>query len=188
MICGEKVNLRPLECTDLPQLVAWRNDPEIFRGFFTPFPLSLSAQDAWFEDLLKREDKKLFIIENKQGTAAGTVGFDHINWKNQRAEFGNMLVAKEHRGQGYAYDATKVALRFGFDQMNLNRIYLEVYAWNQSAVRLYQKCGFQIEGVLRQAYYAEGKFQDVVLMSVVREEWRERFNESPPPRKQGGEK
>jgi len=183
MLCGEKVNLRPIERADLPQLVTWRNDPEIFRGFFTTFPLSLSGQDAWFEDLLRRQDKKLFIIESKQETAVGTVGFDHIDWKNQKAEFGNMLVAKEHRGQGFASDATKTALRFGFDHMNLNRIYLEVYAWNEGAVRLYQKCGFQVEGALRQAYYSEGKFNDTVLMAIVRDQWRSLADSPPVPAK-----
>jgi len=155
MICGEKINLRAVERGDLEQLVRWRNDPEIFRGFFSTFPLSLGAQADWYEDVLRRTDKKLFVIEAKDGQAVGTIGFDHIDWKNQKAEFGNMLVDKGHRGCGYASDATRTALRFGFEQMNLNRIYLEVYAWNQEAVQLYQKSGFEVEGVLRQAYFAE---------------------------------
>lgn len=172
MICGEKINLRAVERGDLEQLVRWRNDPVIFRGFFSTFPLSLGAQADWYEDLLRRIDKKLFVIEAKDGQAVGTIGFDHIDWKNQKAEFGNMLVDKGHRGCGYASDATRTALRFGFEQMNLNRIYLEVYAWNQEAVQLYQKSGFKIEGVLQQAYFTEGKFNDTVLMAIVRDDWR----------------
>ena len=174
MICGEKINLRAVERSDLEQLVLWRNDPEIFRGFFTTFPLSLGAQASWYEELQRRTDKKVFIIETKERQAVGTIGFDQIDWKNQKAEFGNMLVDKAHRGCGYASDATRTMLRFGFDQMNLNRIYLEVYAWNEEAVQLYQKCGFEIEGVLRQTYYAQGKFNDTVLMAMVRDDWRAR--------------
>ena len=172
MICGETINLRAVERNDLEQLVRWRNDPEIFRGFFTTFPLSMGAQMGWYEDLLRRTDKKLFLIETKDGQAVGTIGYDHIDWKNQRAEFGNMLVDPVHRGRGYACDAVRTALRFGFEQMNLNRIHLEVYAWNQEAMQLYQKCGFVTEGVLRQSYFADGKFNDTVLMSILREDWR----------------
>ncbi len=172
MICGERINLRAVERADLEQLVRWRNDPDVFRGFFTTFPLSAGGQEAWYEDLLRRPDKKLFVIETKEGQAVGTIGFDHIDWKNQRAEFGNMLVARAHRGQGYAGDATRTALRFGFEEMNLNRIYLEVYAWNEEAVRLYKKCGFEIEGVLRETYFSEGRFNDTVLMAVLRGTWK----------------
>lgn len=174
MICGEKVNLRAVERGDLEQLVRWRNDPEIFRGFFTTFPLSFGAQTGWYEKQLRSTDKKLFVIEAKDGQAVGTIGFDQIDWKNQKAEFGNMLVEKAHRGRGYACDATRTALRFGFEQMNLNRIYLEVYAWNQEAVQLYEKCGFATEGILRQTYFAAGKFNDTVLMAILRENWRTR--------------
>lgn len=172
MIYGEKVRLRLVEEQDLKRLVAWRNDPKVRRGFFTTFPLSQGGQRAWYEDLLKRQDRKLFIVETGEGVPVGTVGLDHIDWKNQKAEFGNALIAREHWGHGYGTDAARTLVRFGFEELNLNRIYLEVYAWNETAIRVYEKCGFQVEGVLRQNFFAGGQFHDTVLMALLRDRWK----------------
>ena len=178
MIQGTLVNLRPLERDDLGLLVAWRNDPEIRERFFSTFPFSKSGQDAWFSNLLTRDDKRMLIIETKEGRPIGTIGMDHIDFKNQRAEFGNLLIGEsEYLGKNLATDGTLALLKFAFQEMNLNRVYLEVYADNDRARRLYDKCGFKVEGVLRQAYYHQGRFQDTVLMSVLRDEFRQPYGE-----------
>jgi len=168
MIRRGKVNLRPVERTDLEKLVVWRNEPTISKCFFNVFPLSVSGQARWFESLLQRDDKKLFIIETKESLPVGTIGLDNIDWKNQSAEFGNILIEPAHQGRGFASDATLVLLKFAFEDMNMNRIYLKVFNWNEAAIQLYVRCGFQKEGVLRQALYKGGGFQDLVLMAILR--------------------
>jgi len=171
MIQGKKVILRLVERTDLETLVVWRNNPAISKYFFNVLPLSLSGQDRWFEDLLRRDDKKLFIIETKEHLSVGTIGLDRIDRRNQSAELGNMLIEPGHLGKGLAGDAALALLRFAFTGLNLNRIYLKVFSWNESAIKLYLKCGFQKEGLLRQAVYKGGGFQDLVLMAILRDEF-----------------
>ena len=179
MIQGTLVNLRPLEREDLGLLVTWRNDPKIREHFFSTFPFSRRGQDAWFSNLLTRDDQRMFIIETKEGKAVGTIGLDYIDFKNQRAEFGNILIGEsEYLGKNLATDGTLALLKFAFEEMNLNRVYLEVYAENGRARRLYDKCGLKVEGVLRQAYYHQGRFQDTVLMSILRDDFRHPLGKS----------
>ena len=172
MIQGDTIILRPVEKTDLERLVTWRNDPSISKYFFNVFPLSMAGQENWFEDLLGREDKRLFIIDTTEKVPIGTVGLDNIDFKNQRAEFGSLLIQPSHQGKGFALDATMTLLRFAFDHLNLNRIYLQVFNWNKPAIKLYLRCGFQEEGLLRQSVYKDGGFQDILLMAVLRDEFK----------------
>ncbi len=172
MIQGDTIILRPVEKTDLERLVTWRNYPSISKYFFNVFPLSMAGQTNWFEDLLGRVDKRLFIIDTTEKVPIGTVGLDNIDFKNQRAEFGSLLIQPSHQGKGFALDATMTLLRFAFDDLNLNRIYLQVFNWNKPAIKLYLRCGFQEEGLLRQSVYKDGRFQDILLMAVLRDEFK----------------
>jgi RimJ/RimL family protein N-acetyltransferase len=65
----------------------------------------------------------------------------------------------------------RLMLKFGFETLNLNRIFLRVYEYNQRAIRSYEKAGFVLEGKLRQARYQAGKYHDEYIMSVLRSEW-----------------
>lgn len=150
----------------------WRNKPEIRKCFFTTVLLTRSGQEAWYDNSLKRSDKKLFVIETKDAIPIGTIGLDHIDLKNRKAELGNMLIGDlSYWGQGLGSDASLTLLKFAFDKLKLNRVYLQVYTWNKNAIRAYEKCNFKVEGILRQNIHSQGKFQDVVLMSVLLEDF-----------------
>lgn len=170
LLNSSRILLRPLERFDLEALAKWRNDPEIHPQFFNTFPIAVSGQEAWYQDLLKRPDAKLFIIETlADGKAIGTIGYDHIDWKNQKAEFGNTLIGElAHRGKSLGKEAVRLMVHFGFSEMNLNRIYLKVYANNKLAIHVYESCGFQVEGILREEYFHSGAFYDVSLMAILR--------------------
>ncbi len=175
MIEGKTINLRLIEEDDLEQVAEWRNKPAINKYFFNIFPISKWGQKDWFAKLLSNERKKLFIIETKEREPTGTIGLDDIDWKNQKAEFGNMLIGdQENQRKGYAKDATLTLLKFAFEEMNLNRIYLNVLDFDKRAIRLYEKCGFQKEGNLRQAFFTQGRFCDIVVMSILRQEFTEK--------------
>ena len=83
-----------------------------------------------------------------------------------------IVLGPEHRGKGYASEAIDLLLELAFDHMNLNRIYLRVFTENQPAIKCYDRCGFVREGVLRQDYYSYGEYHDVIMMGILRDEWR----------------
>ena len=173
MLVGTLVRLRLVEEEDLPLLVAWRNTPSIWAGFFNKFPLSMARQKAWFANLVADQSKKLFMIckvENNE--PVGTIGLDHIDFANQSTEFGNMLIGKqEFVGKGYATEATELMLSYCFLRLNMNRVYLKVYADNARAISLYERCGFKVEGTLREAQFECGMFKDLLVMSILRREF-----------------
>jgi len=76
----------------------------------------------------------------------------------------------DYWGQGLGSEALKLILRYGFDERGLNRIYAHINADNAASLRLHEKCGYQREGVLRQAIFKNGRFKDVVVMSILKEE------------------
>ena len=170
MLAGNSVQLRPVEREDLPLLVQWRNEPDHWACFFNKFPLSMAKQDSWFDHLLACDSHRLFMICTCGDlSVVGTIGLNNIDFANQSVEFGNMLIGTpDARGKGYAKEATDLMLAYCFKRLNMNRVYLHVYAGNRNAIRLYEHCGFQIEGTLREAQFEDGQFQDLLIMSVLR--------------------
>ncbi len=178
MIAGQNVFLRPIDKDDTPLVIKWRNDPRIMPNLFGHMPLSRASHEAWFEGYLKSQRDILFIIETREHIPIGTVGLSKIDHRNQSAEFGRMLIGEENfLGQGMAADATMALLRFAFLEMNLNRIFLEVFAFNDDAVEMYCRCGFEIEGTKREGVFTRGRFHDVVIMSVLRHDFVEKFGD-----------
>ena len=172
MIRGERIFLRPVEQADLAHIVAWRNQPRVLAGLFSYRPISLAQQEQWFVSYLNKQDEMLFIIEVNNKTPIGTIGLTRIDFRNQRAEFGRLLIGDEaYLRQGYATEATLVLLDYAFSELNLHRVYLEVIADNEPAVRLYHRCHFQIEGRCRDAYFSGGKFHDVLVMGILDQEY-----------------
>lgn len=173
MLVGDKVNLRPVDSQDLPIMVEWRNKPRILNNLFSPYPVTLTQQEKWFHDYINRGDERLFIIETKDSRRVGTVGISKIDHRNQSAEFGRLMIGEdEELAKGYALDATLTLLKFAFRELNLNRIWLEVFAQNEVAIGIYTECGFRQEGTKREAVFAGGRFQDVAVMSILaREFW-----------------
>jgi len=173
MLVGKKLILRPLEREDLLLVSEWRNNPTIRPHFFTPYPIMRSKQERWYETYISRGDSMIFLIVPKdQGSPIGMIGLDHIDHQNQKAEFGRLLIAdiSQHK-KGYAHDATLTLLNYAFFDLNINRVYLRVYADNERAIGLYQRCGFKQEGVERDAIFARGLFRDVTWMAILRREF-----------------
>ena len=172
LLRGKEICLRLVEQSDLGLLVQWRNRPEVWKHFFNTFPLSETTQNMWFQNLLQSSEKKLFMICTNKNKPIGTIGLDHIDFKNQSAEYGNVLIGEESfRGKGFALEATHLLLDYSFNYLNIHRIYLFCYSDNQKAISLYEKCGFVKEGVLRQAHFSNGQFRDLILMAILRDEY-----------------
>lgn len=180
MLLGKFVRLRPLEEVDLPLLVQWRNEPAIWLHFFNKLPLSIGGQKSFYKKLLEDDSRILFGIELlKTNNIIGTIGFDRIDFINQLAEYGNLLLGDhKFRKRGFAVEATSLLLDYGFRRLNLNRIYLQVLSDNEAAVQTYRRCGFKDEGILRKAFFDEGHFKDVLFMGLLRDEFLALANQS----------
>jgi len=172
MIRGEKIILRAVEEEDLEDWQRWLSKPEIARGLIMRYPVSRLAERQLIEQSARPQpNDKIFAIDTLAGLYIGSCGLHRISWEDRRATLGIFIGQRSQWGKGYGTDATRVLVRFGFDEMNLNRIDLHVFADNERAIRCYETVGFVREGVLRQFHYLEGGTVDIVVMSVLRDEY-----------------
>ena len=178
MITGNRVRLRAIERDDITHFVGWLNDPEVTQGLTIYLPLSMAQEEKWFEDMLNRpRDEQPFLIEVLQGDGwrpVGNCGFHNLDFRCRSAEVGIFIGEKSVWNQGFGTEAMLLLLKHGFETLNLNRIALDVYSTNLRAIRSYEKSGFTLEGRKRQAMYKNGKFVDILFMSVLKSEWESR--------------
>jgi RimJ/RimL family protein N-acetyltransferase len=173
MIEGRAIRLRALAARDIEHSLAWRNDPAIRDAQLGyPFPVTVEMEERWYSDALsgERRDRVCFAVETKEGALAGFVHLTGIDWISRVAGFGITIGSKQLQGRGIGTEATECVVRYGFETLNLERIWLEAPASNERAIRLYEQVGFRREGVLRGHAYAAGRRQDVVVMGMLRGE------------------
>jgi RimJ/RimL family protein N-acetyltransferase len=170
MIRGERIVLRAIERQDLANYVSWLNDPRIVEHLAHFLPISLAAEEKWYERMLADSTACNFAVEF-DGQHIGGCGFHNIDSRNQSAETGLFIGVPELWDQGLGTDLLHTLLRFGFEMMNFHRIYLRVHAGNERAIHLYEKAGFQLEGRWRQAEFRDGRYRDVLWMSLLSDEW-----------------
>lgn len=174
IIRGERVFLRPGDRSDIPLFVQWLNDAETTSFLSMRAPMSVAMEEKWFERMLEQQGKDAYhfvICMLGDGQPIGTIGLFGIDYVNGNAGIGISIGEKDLWGQGLGTDAVFALLDFGFGQLRLERLWLEVYDFNGRARRSYDKCGFTLEGVERHAMYKLGRYIDVQLMSILADEW-----------------
>jgi len=172
MISGKRVRLRAVESSDLVDYHRWLNDPEVIKHLKLYAPLSMSDEEAWHAAVRADPEQNVFAIEAETGQHIGNVALMHINWKDRSAELGIVIGDKSQWGKGYGQDAIRTLLSFAFGEMNLHRVYLRVHADHALAINAYRKCGFVEEGRLREDIYAGGHYHDMLMMSILKGEFK----------------
>jgi RimJ/RimL family protein N-acetyltransferase len=175
MIEGKKIRIRAIEKTDIAEIMKWINDPEVKSNLLMRYPVSQYQEERWIETALSTDNQrnKTFALETKEGVYLGGIGLNRIDWENGNAEVGIVIGKKEYWNKGYGTDAMMAMLDFAFNQMNLHRVYLRVFEFNQRGIRSYEKCGFKREGVLRQDRYRQGQYYNTIMMGILKEEFQQ---------------
>lgn len=165
------VTLSPLRPEDSPLLFTWINDRALVE-LSAPFrPITRAEHDAWFEQIRHQEAVRIFGIR-EDGRLVGSCQLHSVHPVHRSAELQIRIGADDARGRGVGKKALSQLLAYGFDELDLHRIYLHVFATNERAIRLYEQLGFRREGVLCEAASIDGAWVDVLLMAVLRHERR----------------
>ena len=173
MLKGKRLKLTPLKKEYIDKFLGWLNDPEITQYLMRFRPLTREMEEEWYNNLKSREDKIIFsILLNEDNQLIGNCGIEDLNWIDRTAICGVFIGDKEKQGKGYGTEALHLLVDYAFNTLNLNRIELLVYDFNDRAIRCYQKVGFIEEGRKRQAVFKNGKYYNVIFMSILREEWK----------------
>lgn len=138
------INIEPIKIQDIETIRMWRNNENDNDIFFNNKYISKEEQKKWYEKYKNNVNDKMFIIYCDK-ISVGTVALYNIDFENNIAEFGRLLIGnKEFRGKNIAFTATKILCKYGFNKLNLNKITLEVYKKNIKALNLYKRVGFKI--------------------------------------------
>lgn len=167
MLSGKNIQLKLIEESDLDDIVGWRNQAY---DIFYEFPFSLERQQRWFKKYQDSGDM-LFVIMCGE-SSIGTVGLNKIDLRNGSAEFGRFIIGeKDYLGKGYGKQAINVVLEYGFQHLNLNRVYLDCLESNSIAMKLYYSVGFVKEGMKREHIYKNGVYLNLICMSLLKKDW-----------------
>ena len=184
-LAGDRIYLRPLEMEDVERCQRWFKDPQVRQFLATVYPLSRQAERSFLERIVGSpiapgSDIILAIALQADDQHIGNVGLHHINTVDRNAELGIAIGEKNMWQKGFGTEACRLLVEYGFTALNLHRIYLRVNSDNPRAQAAYRKIGFQQEGVWREAIFRQGRYQDLVLMGLLRKEY--------PGRNKGGKR
>lgn len=170
---GRHLRLRSLREDDVPLLFRWYSDPDVRHwSYFTEDPPGLATLEAHrerFETIRDDPAQLLWCIEMLDGVPIGDLALQEIQPLQKRADLAISIGEKSYWGRGYGPEAIRLALGFAFDALDCRRVTLLVDSDNERAIRAYEKCGFEREGVLREHRLRYAKPVDMVTMAVLRD-------------------
>ncbi len=174
LLRGVSVQLSACTTADLPIIVRWHQDAAFLRLFdaLPAMPKNEAALAQWLDEQHKSSNAFLFAVRLITSNALiGYVELNGILWTHQVGWLAIAIGDGSYQGQGYGREALELALRFAFDELNLYRVQLTVFAYNQRAIALYEKLGFRREGTYREFLHRDGARHDMYLYGLLRHEW-----------------
>jgi RimJ/RimL family protein N-acetyltransferase len=165
---GKRLVLRPLLRSDVPYLIRWINDPEVWQYLKTTRPKSERIEEEWVDNQCKNDQHIVFMIETIEGVPIGTMGIHGIDWISGVATTGAMIGEKKYQNKGYGSEAKMLLLEYMFTVLNLRKVCSRAYAFNKRSVAYSKKCGYTVEGRLKKHTYRNGEYHDLVLLAITR--------------------
>ena len=159
-----------MEKEDLPLFAEWANKPEVWGEYNPMLQMSKTEAEKMFET---PHEMKSFIIEKKDGNKIGFIAhFYVLHPAKRQLEIGYSLVPSE-RGKGYCSEATQLMVDYLFLSKETPYIQAVTHVKNAASQRVLEKVGFKKEGIMRKRSYIRGEWTDLVIFSILREEWKE---------------
>ena len=169
IIFGDKIFLRAVEESDNAMLLSLINDPdtEMMLGG-SSWPVSEAEQLKWFEHQeISRDVLRCIVALKEDGKAIGTIILSDIDQKNATGHIHIKMSKEGGRGKGYGTDAVNTMVQYAFEELRLNCIYANILSYNEASIKLFERCGFKRDGVLRQRVYKKGQFIDLLAYSRI---------------------
>jgi RimJ/RimL family protein N-acetyltransferase len=177
LLRGEKVYLSAWRKEDIPLVTRWFQNPEFMRLLDAEpaAPKTEKYPEEWIERAEKSNKEFSFPIRLvSDDSLIGLVELEGIEWNQGYGWLGIGIGDPAYWGGGYGSEAIELLLRFGFWELNLHRIQLSVFTYNQRAIAAYEKLGFIHEGTLRETLQRDGQRYDMRIYGMLRREWEVR--------------
>jgi RimJ/RimL family protein N-acetyltransferase len=175
-IVGDNIYLRAYRMEDVDTVHEWRTKNEIvwWTGAYV-WPTSEEENRKFVEEQAQNVDpanRKFAICRKSDDRYLGHIGYEHLNLREQNSELGIVIGDSDSLSKGIGTEAIGLFLDICFDELGLHRVGLRVIEDNKRGRRCYEKCGFKQEGVIRQSHFSRGRWIDIILMSILEEEYR----------------
>lgn len=165
------IRLRSLRKSDATRICGIVNEPEIRRAMVTiKYPFAETDALRFIEKSDSLHTRRFGLVGENQDEILGSVSLLEIDADHSQAEL-SFFISKEASGRGLTTEAAKLALKFAFESLGLNRIYAFHLVENSASAKILAKLGFTNEGVLRERVKIEGRFYDVKMSSFLKNEW-----------------
>lgn len=175
---GNNCKLRPLEWADKPQALLWKNNASIRDmqlGFV--FPVTEAMEDKWFDSIINpKSNNQVFFAIDCEDKLVGFVSLRDIDWVNKNAKF-SISIGTDFQGKGIGKNTLNFMLNYGFNTLNLSKIYLRVIELNTVAINMYLNAGFVKEGILRKQVFQNGNYYDILILGILSSEVKDRLKD-----------
>lgn len=178
-INGGNFYLRAINKEDVDTIRYWADDYQVTRYLSRGlFPSNLEVAQQQYEQMVSASNEvEMLIVDTETNQPLGITGIHSINWVARSAEFRILMGAKDFWGKGIGSAVAQLLTAYGFQKLNLNKVWLGVASANKRAYHSYVKAGYKKEGVLRQEVYRNGKYYDAIRMSILRNEYNKKVKE-----------
>jgi RimJ/RimL family protein N-acetyltransferase len=170
VIVGERITLAPLTPEMMSNYVRWFADTEVTRYMGVSNCPTLAMEQQWFEEMATSSTNIVWaiLVEDRH---IGSTGIHQINWRHQRAITGNVIGDKNEWGKGYGSEAVRLRTKYAFTQTTLEKLETEAFTDNIGSRRCLEKAGYRQYGIARRHVFRDGKWNDMWLADLLREEW-----------------
>jgi RimJ/RimL family protein N-acetyltransferase len=165
------VKLIPVQSCHKEPLRLWRNNPQLNKYFRQSTDISPEAQDIWYQTLYKSHNIQSIyfsIIEDHDETLVGCIGLHPVSWINRNAEI-SIFIGKglSYIDDYYAPKALELLIQYAFTELNLHKLFAEVYSFDTKKQLLFRKLGLIEEGILKEKIFFKNKFYDSIIYSIL---------------------
>jgi hypothetical protein len=166
------VELRKISKEDLELIAHWRMSPEVTRYMYTDPIITKESQLKWYESITKDKTVKHWVIEFDK-IKIGLLCLTDIDIINKKCYWGYYIGDASFRGKGIARLLECNIYDYIFFKLNLNKLCSEVLDFNERVVKIHERYGSKVEGLLKQHIFKNGCFYDVVTMGITKDRWKQ---------------
>lgn len=173
-LCGNLIFLREIALSDVTdRYLAWMNDASVNKYLESRFGVhTLDSLESFVRGRIKSDNEWMFAICVKEsGLHIGNIKLGPVNAHHGFGDIGLLVGESDWQGQGVATEAIGLVADFAFNVLGLRRLAAGMYSENKGSFRAFQKCGFSLEGTMREMYRSEGQFQDGYRMGLLKGDW-----------------
>lgn len=166
MIQGQKVDLRPINMKDTEYIVNWRNKEYVRSNFIYQNLFTKESHEQWMNEMVYTGKVEQFIIIDRQNNKPiGSTYLRDIDKTHFKAEYGIFIGEEEYLGKGYGSEVAELMCEYAFTVLDLNKVFLRVFAENTRAIKSYQNAKFEIEGCFKDDVKIGNSYHDIIFMA-----------------------